>query len=220
MKVRANGFTLTEMLVSLALISLMAVMMLGGIAMTGRVLAAARTDTAARENVFAVQRVLRERLMQLATVTRSDSSEPRVDANGDETHFTFFAPPPDALQPMELQRYRLMLAPDRTLTLYRASSLNEAVNNENRSMAGWRPDPLLRGVRGIRLSYYGEDRLGSGRRWQTIWETRAQPPDLVRLDLTFDDPAMRWPTLIVRPRATLNTPCEVDQMTGRCRPVE
>ena len=211
------GFTLVEMLVSLAILGMMATMLLGGLASVSRLSLRENTQAAWRERVISAQRLLREQLVLLSSQTRNDSSVPIVDANGDAGRFTFFAPPLGDARPIELQRYRITVTPAGTLVLYRAGGLDDRFDNLGRAQAGWQAIPLLDGVRSFEISYYGEDKLGRGRRWQTEWAFHPQPPDLIRIRATMASPDAKWPDLVVRPRSTLNTACEIDPLNGRCR---
>jgi len=214
---REAGFTLVEMLASLAILGMLAAMLLSGLQSVSQFVLKSREQGDRDTHVLAAQHVLRERLTLLWPQTRDDISEPRVDANGDETRFTFFAPPPAESQPAEQQRYRIQLSSQGELSLYSASGLNAAIDNEARSTIGWRQHVLLRDVKSIQFSYFGPDRLGLGRRWQTKWETRTQPPELVRLRVALQDGRTVWPELIVRPRAAITIACDPGISDSQCR---
>ena len=211
------GFTLVEMLVSLAILGMMATMLLGGLATISRVSLRSNQQAVWRERVMSAQRVLREQLLLLSAQTRGDSFTPIVDANGDAGRFSFFAPALSDARPIELQRYRITVTPSGTLMLYRAGGLDDRFDNQGKAEAGWQAIPLLDGIRSFQISYYGEDILGRGRRWQTEWAFHPQPPDLIRIRATMADANAVWPDLIVRPRSTLNTACAIDPLNGRCR---
>ncbi len=212
-----RGFTLVEMLVSLAILGMMATMLMGGLANISRFSLRMNQQAVTRDRVMAAQRILREQLFLLSSQTRNDSATPIVDANGDAGRFSFFAPPLSDVRPIELQRYRIAVTPAGTLMLYRAGGLDPRFDNQGRAQAGWQAIPLLDGIKTFDINYYGEDKLGHGRRWQTAWAFHPQPPDLVRVRATLNDPKVAWPDLIVRPRTTVNTACSIDPLNGRCK---
>lgn len=211
------GFTLIELLVTLAITGLLAAMILAGLGTSGRALARIDNQTDDLDSIVFAQQSLRRRVEDLRAVARIDGLTPTVDAQGDEANFTFVAPPLDRAQPDGLWRYRLMANAGGDLMLYHLSTLNRGVDPNAPGAAGWTPMKLLSNVAALRIGYYGRDPLSSQRGWQTRWSRRAQPPDLVRVIVKFRDGDRRtWPDLIVRPRATINTACKIDALTGRC----
>jgi prepilin-type N-terminal cleavage/methylation domain-containing protein len=90
------GFTLTELLVALAVLGMAATMV--GAALNSAWLAMPRRGPEnGDQSVAAAQHILRTRLEHLSAVVRLDSSNPIVDAQGDSRVMSFAAPPFDAL---------------------------------------------------------------------------------------------------------------------------
>jgi general secretion pathway protein J len=213
----AAGYTLIELLVTLAIAGLLAAMILAGLATSGRALARLESDTINMEAVVFAQQGLRYRLEGLRAIIRLDSSVPTVDAQGDEASFTFIAPPLDRAEPDALWRYRIVVTASGELVLFHANSLDRRFDVNAPGISGWQPTKLLTNVGSLRINYFGRDALSPERRWQTRWSRRAQPPDLIRISLKFRKGDKRaWPDLIVRPRATINAACKIDALTGRC----
>ena len=140
------------------------------------------------------------------------------DFAGQQTTREFIAPAPDSDGPGELQRYRLKLAPDGTLTLYQISTLTTAIDARQRGVQGWLATPLLSGVTDLDLRYYGprEDTGASG--WQPDWLHRLTLPVLVRVHVAMADASARaWPDLTIRVRAATIDSCERDFKTDQCK---
>lgn len=212
-----RGFTLVELLVSLAILGLVAGMLLAGLGMTGLVAARASAHGGDLDEITTAQMILRGRLERLRAVTRMDSSEPIVDAQGTEGDFSFFAPPFGRTEPDALQRYRILLNATGDLVLYSSSGLDDRVDLHARELVGWTPTRLMSGVASLSIGYYGSDRHRGGRRWQSFWADRPQPPDLVRIRIGFPPGDRRsWPDLVIRPRSTINSLCKIDELSGRC----
>lgn len=211
------GFTLVEMLVSLAILGLAAGMLLSALGMTGMIAAQASTRGADLDEVATAQMILRGRLERLRAVTRLDTSGPIVDAQGTAGDFSFVAPPLDRAKPDALQRYRILLDATGNLILYSASELDDRIDLHARELVGWTPTRLLSGVASLSIGYYGADLNNGGRRWQSFWANHPQPPDLVRIRIAFPPgDGRQWPDLVVRPRSTINSLCKIDELSGRC----
>ena len=214
---RERGFTLIEMLVSLAIMGMLATMLLGGLQTAGQFIGRTQQQSAAEEEIVTAQRLLRDRIVALRAVTNPNSATPLVDAEGDQGTFTFIGPPLARSEPDALWRYRITATATGDVLIYWASTLDDRYNFAARDTKGWRPITVLRNVSAMRISYFGADAAGSRRGWQTRWSQRPQPPDLVRIRISFRVGDRRsWPDLIVRPRATENSACRIDLLTGRC----
>lgn len=210
------GFTLIEMLVSLAVMGLLAGLLGAGLGSASILSQRAKATEASLDRVAAVQRLIRDRVERLSAVVRLDSADPIVDARGDAAEFRFFAPAAGGALDA-VRRYRLLREPSGALVLYSASALDDRVNLDAASLIGWDRTVLIDGVAEMTLGYFGTDPNTGGRRWQSFWQQQSQPPDLVRIRLRLAGPhAPAWPDLIVRPRATSNTACRIDSFTGRC----
>ena len=105
------------------------------------------------------------------------------------------------------------------LVLFSVSSLADNVDIRSPSLVGWTPTRLLTGVSDLSLSYLGPSQsAANGATWQRFWINQPQPPQLIRIRLTFPTGAGRvWPDLVIRPQVTLNAACQIDPLTGRCK---
>lgn len=213
----SEGFTLIELLVSLALLGLAAAMLLQGVQMAGIVVLRERGDTARIDEIVSAQRIIRSRIERLRPVTRLDSALPIVDARGNDTDFVFVAPPIDRAAPDALQRFLLAMTSARNLVLFRGSTRDGSIDRSGNDLTGWEPMTLISNIDSLSIAYFGSTRTGGVRQWQTRWWDEREPPDLVRVRVTFPRGDRRvWPDLVIRPRATVNGQCRVDPLTGQC----
>jgi general secretion pathway protein J len=212
-----SGFTLAELLVALLILSLMAGMLAGGIGVAGAITTRQRTSTEELDAVVNAQRLLAARLATLVPVPRFDAGGAVVNVNGTARAFRFVAPAPPGAEPDTLRHYWLRQTEAGDLVLQSASIRHRDIDLNDPAAPQWETLSLLSGVAAVRLAYFGEDRMNPGRRWLGFWRDRQQPPELIRVSVDFA-PAdrRRWPDLVVRPRATVNTLCRIDAMSGRC----
>jgi general secretion pathway protein J len=213
------GFTLVEMLVSLTLMGLAALLMLEGLGSGQRLWAGQAARTAGGESVGAAQAILRTRIEGLRPVTRFDSANAYADIDGGQRQLVFLANPPEVDRPSAARRYRLIVGDRGELMLGSAP----AAPADPRSVdAGSEPDYtdqlLLRDVGGLDISYYGPGPDGGAPHWQADWTKRVDPPELVRIRVALKGGDGRvWPELIVHPAAMVDSLCTIDATTGACR---
>lgn len=211
-----GGFTLIEMLVTLALLGMAALLLLQGLATAATIAQRERTKSSGLGETISAQRVLRASIERLRPVRRADSGTPIVEFRGTAGVVTYVGPPLDSDAPDILQRFRLTRTASGDLVLYSASILKENIDRSGTDLVGWSPNTVLRGVSDLEVSYLGAGPNGGQRGWQDRWWDRPSPPDLIRVRVVFQDRHRSWPDLVIRPRATMRTGCRIDVLSGRC----
>lgn len=211
-----SGFTLIEMLVTLALLGMAALLLLQGLATAGIIAQRERGQASGLAATIASQRVLRASIERLRPVRRADSGMPIIEFRGTAGVITYVGPPLERDAPDVLQRFRLTRTASGDLVLYSASILKENIDRSGTDLVGWLPNMILHGVRDLEVSYLGAGPNGGQRGWQDRWWDRPTPPDLIRIRVAFQDRYRTWPDLFIRPRATMRAGCRVDVLTGRC----
>ena len=216
-RVRANGFTMVELLVSLGILGLTAAMLLAGLSTVRSVAERGQKQIATGESIVTAQTLIRDRIENIVAATRFDTLTPIVDLRGSQNILSFFAPAALADQPNSVARYRLLRTAPGDLVLYSVSDLSDSVNAYLPGQAGWTPTILLTGVATLELVYFGIAPPDNQPRWRSQWIQRQQPPELIRIRLTFQPGDKRqWPDMIVRPGSTVNSACAIDEFSDRC----
>ena len=204
------GFTLVELLVSMALLGMAAVLIAQGFAADRSALLRIDTLTTSGESVAAAQDLIRDRIEHLFAQTRFDSAGAHVDLEGgaDAVEFPSLAPTDGKVA--QIERLRLALTDGGDLTLGPASAAG--------GDAQARPDVLLHKVQRLDLAYYGAAPPDGRPAWRATWSGATSPPQIVRVRAGFGEgDRRRWPELIVRPAATVDTACVLDVTTAGCR---
>ena len=198
------GFTLAEMLVSLALLAVAAALMIEGFGASRGAWRRMQAREEAGESVAAAETRLRTALEQMVVRARFETSVPYVDLDGDDAHFVFASAPPAGEPPGTTAPTELSLTSGGDLQLAPAAS-----------EAAGRAEVLLKGAASLEIGYYTG---GANAGWRDAWSREPTPPQLVRVRVAFPPGDRRvWPDLIVRPAATVDVQCVVDGDTGSCR---
>lgn len=214
----AAGFTLIELLVALAVLGFTAALLLAGLTSASRAALHGDTRNGRIASVAAAQRILRDRIERILPVVKPGGAFNENDLRGTNEEFSFYAPSPDPTGLRPVDRYRIRLTANGVLALYSVTDASTAAFLDDFSAKGWREQRLLDNVTAIDIAYFGEVSGGPpGGRWLSFWQSRPQAPDAVRIRVQFARGDQReWSDLIIRPRATANTVCRLDEVTGRC----
>ena len=206
---REAGFSLIELLVCLAILSLCATMLLGGLASASIVARQTRSTDQAIATVAAAQIILRTRLEGMRPVRRLNAERPEIDTQGGERLLDFFGPAPDNEAGSGLRLYRLLLTAPGDLILYQSAELASDVARDAPLMQGWRRTTLLQGASGLSIGYYGATATDPAHRWRANWGQNSTLPEAIRIRVAFPEGDRRlWPEMIIRPAATLDLACD------------
>ncbi len=216
-RVREAGFTLLEMLIALALFSLLSMTLFGSLRLA---IGAWTRGNAHGEEVgqtLHVQNLLR-RLVEDAypLFLTDDPPDGHVDFDGTLQAVTFLASTPIVLGTGGRSRISLSAQPrGNQVDLVLTSNL-ELARPDDRSVLMRKP--LLPDLAAVEFSYFG--RLASDRNpvWHPQWKGQSALPQLIRVLVRFpsDDPRI-WPELVITPRITADVGCVHDLLTNRCR---
>lgn len=183
----ADGFTLLELMVALALLGLIALLLSGGVRFGARAWERSAEATAAAERVAAVQAILRRQLERIYPLADRGQPARPLAFSGTAEQIVFQAEGPE----------RLGLGGLRPTVLRR---------DGDRLVLTWqdRQETLLTGLTRLRIDYYGTRDRREPREWRDTWDTAAFLPGLIRIDLDLRDTARPWPILVVAPAITID----------------
>jgi type II secretory pathway pseudopilin PulG len=206
-----GGYTLVEALASLALLGLVSLLLVAGL-QTAHLRLARLAQGGETDSIAAAQQILRSRIESSFPRTVLETTTAQIDFDGKNNELDFSAPPPQSHGPDALYHYRLFLAGNGDLRLDASDDLAlDQSHPADQSV-------LAHNVTGLDLAYFGPGGQPNQSAWSSHWQQAATLPLLVRVRLSFAGGDRRfWPTLIVRPAATLDSSCVIDVNTGLCQ---
>ncbi len=191
------GFTLLELMVSLALVGLLTMVLTGGIRFGARVWEASQVQAEAANEVHAIRRFVRERALAARPVRAiRDGAERRaVGFSGDGAALRLVTLMPAYVARGGLYHFEIAAtAGDEGAGM--AVKWWPYGGEESGPGSGQRL--LLEGAEDIRLSYFGDEEETGAMAWHDAWRGGRDLPRLVSIKVVFPagDPRV-WPELIV-----------------------
>lgn len=211
----SRGFALVEMLVGLAVLSVIATAMLSGLHFGGRVWERVSVSSSGAEEVLASQAFVRSLMEHCYPEVEAKGGNEWIAFAGSVDQFSCLAPLPVALGQPGLRWVRIGFLPEAggELRLVWADAISEHQApplNDGNGLA------LLGNVATASFSYF--DRSDSVGYWRTDWSERATLPLAIRLDLSFSSGGPRqWPSLVAVPKLTHEASCVFDPVSSGCR---
>lgn len=194
---RPGGFTLIEVIVSLALLAFALALTFGTLRGATRATERSEATAARSERLRAVQGFLRAQIgaaMPIAYEVDPASGEASF-LSGDRNKVRFVGTMPGYLsrggpylQTFELQRSGKGM---QLVFSYQLLTTEGPIDKERE------PKVLLDGISDGQFEYRTIGTAGKAADWQDQWQARGQIPPLLRLKLRFDDARSTWPDFVV-----------------------
>lgn len=189
-----RGFTLLELLISLALLAMMMVIIPSTIRLASRASTTATEMVSSGDNAAALT-FLRQRLTEAVPLIESDSEgKLQVAFNGDAQSLMFVTS--IAHGPTGGGFYRVKLSivredPESPAALDLAISPNPPAGSATSPTAATDTRRIAAGLSTASLRYFGTAESGSAPEWTTAWSGRDRLPDIVELQLAPIDTRYR-----------------------------
>lgn len=209
---RHRGFTLIEILVTLALMAMISTILIASLTFGGHVWQKAIGIASNTEEVAQAQKFLRAHLSSLVFTTgRPFGASVPQGLSSDGTSLEFTAESEAAGS--ALLRYKVDVSSSRVLQV----QSTPVRPNAGQNVTSGTPEPLLRNVASIEIQFWVQSADAPGQ-WVGRWSDLARVPPLVRIDVVFGlKDARRWPPLYIEPHVDTPSDCAFDVVSRRCR---
>jgi len=209
------GFTLVEMLVALALFSVLVTVLFSNVQFGLKAWNKTSASIEQLDRAAMVQDVLRRIVGGLYPMANSENgAQPLVDFSGSRDGMSFLGNAPLVMGGAGRFRYELVVE--------RRDQQSNLVLNATPELANDRSLPaktlLLSDIARVEFSYLGEAKGNQAGNWTDGWTRRSDTPRLVRIRVAFrSDNARAWPELLIAPRVLADVGCVYDSITMRCQ---
>jgi general secretion pathway protein J len=211
------GFTLVELLVALALFSLLVTLLFDNVRFGLQAWQRGSTHAEHIEHSIVSQDLLRRMIGSLYPMLVTDgATQPRIDFEGAADAVSFLGNAPIVASGGGRFRFKVFVERQHDRTNVIMSSAPELANPQDSSMAT--RTLLLSDIDRAEFAYFGDARTERRAQWQASWTERSDIPSLVRIRVAFrSGDARSWPELLIAPRIGADVGCVYDPITTRCR---
>jgi len=210
---RLRGFTLIEVLISIALLSIAFTLLLSGFRFTVKAWDAGERTSHRMSDLQVVHRVFNNMLSRAFPVTITDDDEPLFAFEGDpdSLRFTAFLPPYPASGGLYTIELFLRSEEGKELLIMKRSAF-DAEHFFEESPRG-EETLLLETRQDLSFSYFST--IAEEAEWNGHWEKASQYPRMVKL--AFGDDKHFWPDIVVPIRIDMDTACIFPDLGRYCR---
>ncbi len=206
------GFTLLELLISVALAGMLTVVLFGGLHFGTRAWEAAESSADGNDKILAAQTYLADTISAAYPMfVRVSPEDGHVLFDGNSRSVTFLAP---AKSPRGALEWVTIATQDskagRALAVWTALELGPASRPRLSAV-------LLKNLASFKIEYFGSDTPRDQPSWRSSWKGGLTLPTLIRMRVTFTDRRTSWPDLVVAIHVSVDQGCKYDQLTNYCQ---
>ncbi|MGJ5180689.1 PulJ/GspJ family protein [Bradyrhizobium oligotrophicum] len=208
------GFTLVEVLVALALFSLLAVVLFDGVKFGLQAWRGGSARTEAFQRELAARDVLRRLIGNLYPMMLGEgAAQRRIDLDGQAESLEFLSDAPAVSGGAGRFRFKLLAERQRDrVDLVLQSRAELAVDQAPERTL------LVSNIDRVEFGYAPRGTASGEAEFSTSWQQQIEPPGVIRLRVVMRPGDGRsWPELVIAPRLQADVACVYDALTMRCR---
>lgn len=210
------GFTLVELLVALALFSLLVTLLFDNVRFGLHAWQRGSAHVEQVDHGMISQDLVRRLIGNLYPMMVAENGQPRIDFDGSKDAVSFLGNAPIVANGGGRFRFRFSVERQQNRTDLMMSSTPELADPQDYTMTT--RTVLISDIDLAEFSYLGEAVAERRVQWSDSWAKRSDVPRLVRVRVAFPSGDGRvWPELLVAPRIAADVSCIYDPITMRCR---
>lgn len=210
------GFTLVELLVGLALFSLLITLLFDNVRFGVRAWQSAGANAEQFERNTISQDLLRRTIGNLYPMMVTSGGLQQIDFEGTREAVSFLGNAPIASNSGGRFRFRIFVERRQAQSDLVVASTPELADPNDQLMTT--KTLLVSGIDRAEFSYFGETVTERKLQWNDSWIKQNDIPRLVRLRVGFGPGNARlWPDLLIAPRILADVSCVYEPITMRCR---
>lgn len=205
----ARGFTLLEVLISVALISVIFIIIAGALQFSVRAWRKADTSITAMQDVAFAQSIIRQTLEEAYPRLGGDGY---IDFTGDIDGVRFIGPTPNAINTPTRSHITISTVDAEDGVAISIEFRPEFTEDTVR-------ETLIEGFSDVSFAFLPPKKDGAPPpEWTDKWAGEARLPALIKIDAQPHDEDMReWPTLLIAPQIDVDAACRYDPLTNFCQ---
>ena len=210
------GFTLVELLVGLALFSLLVTLLFGNVRFGLRAWQNAGANAEQFDRNMIAQDLVRRTIGNLYPMLVTNGAlQQQIDFEGTKEAVSFLGNAPIAPNGGGRFRFNVFIERRQAQADLVVSSTPELATASDQSTTR---TLLVSGIDRAEFSYFGAAATERKLQWNDSWMQRSDIPGLIRLRVAFRSGDARvWPELLIAPRILADVSCVYDPITMRCR---
>lgn len=191
------GFTLTELLVVVALLGLISLVLVPNLKVAIEAWPRVAATNAEGEKLDSVRLHLTNLLSQSRPFLVENAGQGAVRFDGLTDQISFLAPLAQRFGPADIVKFILRIDDDRTVRLAWALDRDSVPNPGFFGAAAWQRTEMLAGVTQASFQYFGCSQDGGRPQWWDRWTGRSTLPLLIRFQFSWKN---RIEMLVIAPR--------------------
>jgi general secretion pathway protein J len=211
------GFTLVELLVALALFSLLVTVLFDNVRFGLHAWQHGSSHAENFEHGMVSQDLLRGLIGNVYPMFVTDGgAQPQIDFDGAKESVSFLGNAPTVASGGGRFRFKFFVERKQSRTDLIVSATPELSDRQDSLMTT--RTLLISDIDRAEISYFGEAASEQTAQWVDSWRQRSDMPRLVRIRVAFRPGDTRlWPELLIAPRIAADVGCVYDPGTKRCR---
>jgi len=197
-RIKQNGFTLLELLVSLTLFSIISIGLYSGLSLAIKSVSGGEQHTKEIRHVIAIQRFLRNRLSKVQKKISKEHAG-KMYFSGQQHNLEFISDMPQSIDQGGYATYKIT-ALEKGINI---SLTPYPENTEEDKETSFAEPVQIQDIQQISFHYFGAKAGERKKSWYPQWLKQTSLPTLIKIELQTNS-STQWPAIIVAPHNAIS----------------